>query len=82
MKTYTLKSCEDYIDNYVNIHKGELTILEEGVLGLGTVVLHNAEGKKSVVIKEVYINHWVSEHTVRKYNKLPKKYEQLISELL
>ena len=78
MTHYTLKTCQDLIDRYVNEYNGECTTLEEGCLGLGAVLLHNAEGKKSIIIKEVYLNDWSSTHTIRKYNKLPKKYKQLI----
>ena len=78
MKLYTLKCCEDLIDTYVDTYNGECLIIREGVLGLGTIVLTNAIGKKSVIITEVYLNSWSSGHTVRKYNKLPKNYERLI----
>ena len=78
MKNYTLKSCEDLIERYLNEYKGELFQLEDGVLGLGKIVLHNAKGYKSVIITEFFINSWASGHSVRKYNKLPKKYENLM----
>ena len=55
MKNYSLKSCEKLIDTYVNEYKGEATILDEGVLGLGKILLHSADGKKSIVITEYYI---------------------------
>jgi len=78
MKLYSLKSCESLIDTYVNTYKGVLTTIEEGVLGLGTLLLHSASGKKCIVIKEVYLTPWSSGHTIRKYNKLPRKYENSI----
>jgi hypothetical protein len=82
---YTLQSCEECIDKYVNRYKGEVHQVEEGVLGLGTIVLTNGsyEGveMKSIIIKEFYINAWESGHKVRKYNKLPKKYQKLIENL-
>jgi hypothetical protein len=77
--TYTLKSCEELIDRCVNQYKGELTILDEGVLGLGLILLHSAQGKKTIVIKEVYVSAWSSTHTIRMYNKIPKKYNQLLN---
>lgn len=64
-KTYDLKSCEELIDKYVNTYKGECEVIEEGCLGLG---------KKSIVITEIFVNSWTSTHTIRMYNKLPKKY--------
>ena len=73
---YTLKACEDLISKYVNEYGGEAVVFDEGVLGLGTIVLRYATGMKSYVIKEFYINAWSSGHTIRAYNKLPKKYEK------
>lgn len=78
MNYYKLESCENLIDRYVNQYGGSVSILEEGVLGLGKVLLHDAPGKKAIVIEERYLNPWSSGHTIRKYNKLPKKYESLI----
>ena len=78
MKNYSLKSCQSLIDKYVNDYKGEATILSEGVLGLGTILLHNAPGMKSYVITEYFITSWTSGHKVRAYNKLPKKYESAL----
>ena len=77
MKTYTLKACEDLIDKYINTYKGELTQIKEGILGLGTILLHSAEGKKTILINEIYLNPWISSHTVRMYNKPPKKYKTI-----
>lgn len=79
MKNYTLKSCEDLITKYVNELGGECLVINEGVLGLGTILLHGAKGKKSILIKEIYVNAWQSTHTIRKFNKLPKKYSNLLS---
>jgi len=79
MKNYSLKSCEKLIDNYVNVACGQCTVIEEGVLGLGKVLLHGVDGIKSYVITEYYINAWTSGHKVRKYNTLPKKYEAMIN---
>jgi hypothetical protein len=78
---YTLTACQDLIDRYVNQFGGECTELEEGVLGLGTMILHNAEGKKTIVIKEVYLNPWSSGHTIRMYNKMPKKFEKMLDKV-
>ena len=78
MNNYSLDSCEKLIGKYVNEFKGEMVILEEGCLGLGTILLHGAKGKKTVIIKEVYVNNWSSTHTIRKYNSMPKKYLELL----
>lgn len=79
MKNYSLKYCENLIDKYINEYKGEILTITEGILGLGKVILHNADGKKSIVITEYFINSWTSGHKVRMYNKLPKKYKQIIN---
>ena len=81
MNNYTLKSCEQLIDTYVNQYGGECLTIEEGCLGLGTVLLHSARGKKTILITEYYLSAWSSGHKVRMYNKLPKKYEQIIYKL-
>ena len=74
MKNHSLKSCESLIDRYVNEYGGQVTILEEGCLGLGKLILHDAPEMKSYVITEYFINSWASGHKIRGYNKLPKKY--------
>lgn len=81
MSHYTLEACQRFIDKYVNEYGGECTILEEGVLGLGTIVLHLAKGYKVAIIKEVYETAWSSSHIVRQYNKMPKKYQKLIDKM-
>jgi hypothetical protein len=81
MSHYTLQACENYIDKYVNEYGGECTIIEDGVLGLGTLVLHSAKGRKAVVIKEVYKTAWSSSHIVRMYKTLPNKYQKLIDKI-
>lgn len=80
MKTYNLSSCETLITNYIK-YGGTSTVLSEGVLGLGTVLLHSAAGKKTILIKEFFINSWTSGHSVRMYNKVPKKYQTIIDKL-
>jgi hypothetical protein len=78
MKNYSLKQCEDLINKYVNELQGECTEIEEGCLGLGKILLHGAKGKKSILIEEYFISAWASGHTVKMYNKLPKKYHNLL----
>jgi len=78
MRTISLKDAEALIDKYINEYKGELTELEEGCLGLGKLILHNAEGKKTIIIQEFYINSQSSGHKIRKYNKMPKKYSKQV----
>jgi len=63
------------INQYLNLG-GYITEIEEGSLGHGNLII-SAPGYKHVVVKEIYLNEWSSAHTVRFYNKLPKKYENL-----
>ena len=82
MKTnYTLQACENLIDKYVNDFGGTLTQIEEGSLGLGFLILHDAPNKKTILIREFFISAWSSGHTITMYNKMPKKYQKLIDEL-
>jgi len=78
MNLYTLESCEKLIDRYVNEYKGEMMTIREGVLGLGTILLYGAKGKKTIVITEIYLNDWSSGHKMKKYNKIPVKYQKII----
>jgi len=80
-KTYTLKTCEEVIDTYINKYQGELHQIQEGSLGLGKLILYGAKGKKSIIIEEIFETSWTSTHKIRMYNKLPKKYENLIYQL-
>ena len=50
--------------------------IEEGVLGLGKILLHSAPKKCTIIITERYVNAWSSTHTVRQYKKAPKKYQK------
>ena len=69
---YSLSDCEKLISKYIEIG-GNVTIIEEGVLGLGTVIC-TAKDKKTTIIKEFFINSWQSGHNIIMYNKTPKKY--------
>jgi hypothetical protein len=78
MRNFSLNYCEELITTYVNEFGGQVIQINEGVLGLGYLLLHGAEGKKTIVINEYYINSWTSGHNIRMYNKTPKKYQKLI----
>ena len=74
-----LSDC-DYIAHLIAQYHdkgGEVITIEEGTLGYGFMVMFG-EGLKTAIVKEVYINEWSSGHTVRMYNKMPKKYKQMI----
>lgn len=81
MRNFCLKSIEELIEQYVHEFGGEMYQLEEGGVGLGLVVLTGAEGKKSVIIREHYLNEWSSCHDLKVYRKLPKKYQSIIDKL-
>lgn len=81
MRTFSLKYVEDIIDRYVNEYEGEVLQIEEGGVGLGTLLLHSGVGAKTILITEVYLNEWSSTHKMRMYNEIPKKYKRLTDEL-
>lgn len=77
MKIYSNSSVDTYVSTLVE--KGfDLCVIEEGSLtSYGLAILTKA-GKKSLVITERYLNDWSSGVAIRKYNKLPKKYQSLL----
>lgn len=76
MKLYNLKAIDELIERYLK-KGGEIHTVKEGVLGYGIMVLLG-ENLKFTVITEVYLNSQSSAHKIRMYNKLPKKYNNLI----
>lgn len=58
---------------------GLVEIIEEGTLGYGFIIMHGT-GLKTSIVKEVYLNEWSSAHTIRMYNKMPKKYKQILED--
>jgi len=74
MNNYSLKSLENYIANF----DGEAIQLEEGILGLGTILLTNGSQKTDIIIREYFINTWTSGHDFRRYKNLPKKYKSML----
>jgi hypothetical protein len=77
MNTYSLSQCEKLISQYLELG-GNVVEIEQGSLGLGVVICF-AEGYKTAIITEIYLNEWSSAHKVRRYNKTPKKYEAFAS---
>lgn len=75
-----LYSTED-VQEIIDVHRfnfGRIITIEEGSLGYGTMILFG-EGLKTTIIKEVFLNEWSSVHTIRSYNKCPKKYEKYLT---
>ena len=79
MKNYTLTQTQKLIDNYLS-KDGEIYIIDEGSLVYGLAIA-TAPNCKSAVIKEVFVNEWTSLQSIRLYNELPKKYQELINNL-
>ena len=79
MTYYDLEVCEDIIRQYAE-RDGIVITLEEGGIGLGTVICYGGSFK-TTIIREVYLNEWSSAHTIRMYNKMPKKYEKWIEKV-
>ena len=77
MKIYSLDACRNFIERYLEKENTTMDIIEEGVLGLGILVLTGPK-LKTFIIKEIFLNAWSSGHTIRGYNKTPKKYDKLI----
>lgn len=72
----------EQIVNMINRYRGyggDAYIIE-GTLNDNYIL--NAEGKKTVIIKEHYLNDWSSCNVIRRYNRCPKKYEKVMDLLL
>ena len=72
---YTTSQVSELIDHYL-AKGGDITEIESGVLGYGTLIL-SGKGLKYAIVTEVYLNEWSSGHKIRLWNKLPKKYKYL-----
>lgn len=77
---YNYQQIDKLIERYSNIENSEIVQIWEGCLGSGNWIL-TAPGKKTAIIKEVYVNAWQSTHTVKMYNKTPKKYQSILNNL-
>lgn len=82
MRMYDCTAVANFIECYrkecENVHKEpNIVTLQEGTLGYGNMVLM-CDGFKTAIIQERYLNCWSSGHTIRLYNKTPKKYLVLI----
>lgn len=76
---YALEAVEQTVNNWIEAG-GEISTVEEGVLGWGLTICHG-EGLKTAVITEVYLNEWSSAHKIRFYNEMPKKYRQMLDDM-
>lgn len=81
MTLYGSSQIADLISYYFD-HGGQVYYVVEGTLGYGLTVLHDSRNLlHGFIIQERYINEWSSSHTVRRYNKLPKKYAKMIENM-
>ena len=76
---YALEAVEQTVNNWIEAG-GEISTVEEGVLGWGLTICHG-EGLRTAIIKEVPLNEWSSAHTIRVYKKMPKKYLAMLENM-
>lgn len=74
---YTPTVAEELVNKYLTFEDSQVVQINEGCLGIGDWIL-TAYGKKTVIIREVFINAWSSGQSIRMYNKTPKKYEKYL----
>lgn len=80
MTLYSYKAVEELMNKYNDLG-GEVYIIDEGCLAYGLVIMV-CDGYKCAIAKEVYINAWSSGQSIRFYNKLPKKYADILEKFL
>ena len=78
-KLYALSAVRQTIDAWIEAG-GQIDTVEEGTLGWGLTICHG-EGLRTAIIKEVPLNEWSSAHTIRIYNKMPKKYQEMLENM-
>lgn len=67
--------------NETLINQGfEYYCIEEGAL-IDDLAIYTKEGFKSIVATSVYLNEWSSAYKIRKYNKLPAKYQEMLNNI-
>ncbi len=72
-KLFTHSQLQTLIDKGYTYH-----LIKEGVL-IDNLAIYTKKGYKSIVAKSVYLNEWSSAYAIRKYNKLPLKYQKMIN---
>lgn len=73
--TITNEQISQIANRYINNYGGNVYEIP-GTLNDNYII--TAPGKKSYIIKEMYLNEWSSCNTVKRYNALPKKYAEVI----
>lgn len=79
MTLYRNEAVQRVLSQYSELN-GEIETIQEGSLGYGLIVCFGS-GLKTCIIREVYVNAWSSGHTIRFYDKMPKKYQKMIDNL-
>ena len=75
---YNYKEIDKFIERYSSFENSTVIQIREGILGSGDWIC-TAPNKKTAIIKEIFLNEWNSTHTLKLYNKTPKKYINLIN---
>jgi hypothetical protein len=75
---YNYKEIDKFIERYSSFENSTVIQIREGILGSGDWIC-TAPNKKTAIIKEIFVNEWNSTHTLKLYNKTPKKYINLIN---
>ena len=77
---YNYQQIDKLINRYLELENNEVLQTREGILGSGDWIC-TAPGKKTAIINEVFVNSWQSTHTVKMYNKIPKKYAKILIQI-
>jgi hypothetical protein len=76
---YSYIEVDKLINRYLELENNEVLQTKEGILGSGNWIC-TAEGKRTAIITEVFVNSWKSTHTIKMYNKTPKKYLKILEQ--
>ena len=71
MTLYDYDAVSNLLAQYRTMRGVHITTIEGALLDN---YIATADGCKTAVIKEVYLNEWSSAYTVRLYNNIPAKY--------
>lgn len=78
MTYYDCGQVQNLIDRYTK-EGGQTFQMREGSLGYGDLMLYDESGNlRTFIIHEVFQSCWSSVHTIRGYNKMPKKYRNML----
>jgi len=76
MKYYYTQTTIDGLFKEYATHEGFIAWTIPGSLVDGYIL--TANGCKTTIIKEIYLNEWSSGYALRMYKKIPRKYEKII----